>query len=355
MGEIKNKRMLDVLNGIPVDKTPVWIMRQAGRYLPEYKKTRAEAGSFLDLCKNPELASEVTIQPIRRFDLDAAIIFSDILTIPDAMGLELKFKDNHGPYFDNPINNLDDVKALSEKNTESKLEYVAEAIIHTKEKLNNEIPLIGFSGSPWTLSTYMVEGSATKEFRKVRSLVFSNPEILELLTKKLIESISEYLIMQAKAGANILMIFDSWGGLLNTENYEHFSLNPMKQIISNLRKNAITKNIPIILFTKGGGGWLSQISESGCNAIGLDWSTDISSARKIVGENICLQGNLDPCSLHGTEESLKDAASKIVDGYGFGHRHIFNLGHGIDQYVNPDNLKILIDHVKEYSKKYHQN
>jgi len=355
MGEIKNKRILDVLNGIPVDKTPIWIMRQAGRYLPEYKKTRAEAGSFLDLCKNPELASEVTIQPIRRFDLDAAIIFSDILTIPDAMGLELKFKDNHGPYFDNPINNLDDVKALSEKNTESKLEYVAEAIIHTKEKLNNEIPLIGFSGSPWTLSTYMVEGSATKEFRKVRSLVFSNPEILELLTKKLIESISEYLIMQAKAGANILMIFDSWGGLLNTENYEHFSLNPMKQIISNLRKNAITKNIPIILFTKGGGGWLSQISESGCNAIGLDWSTDISSARKIVGENICLQGNLDPCSLHGTEESLKDAASKIVDGYGFGHRHIFNLGHGIDQYVNPDNLKILIDHVKEYSKKYHQN
>ena len=355
MGEIKNKRILDVLNGIPVDKTPVWIMRQAGRYLPEYKKTRAEAGSFLDLCKNPELASEVTIQPIRRFDLDAAIIFSDILTIPDAMGLELKFKDNHGPYFDNPINNLDDVKALSEKNTESKLEYVAEAIIHTKEKLNNEIPLIGFSGSPWTLSTYMVEGSATKEFRKVRSLVFSNPEILELLTKKLIESISEYLIMQAKAGANILMIFDSWGGLLNTENYEHFSLNPMKQIISNLRKNAITKNIPIILFTKGGGGWLSQISESGCNAIGLDWSTDISSARKIVGENICLQGNLDPCSLHGTEESLKHSASKIIDGYGFGHRHIFNLGHGIDQYVNPDNLKILIDHVKEYSKKYHQN
>ena len=355
MSAIKNKRILDVLNGIPVDKTPVWIMRQAGRYLPEYKKTRAEAGSFLDLCKNPELASEVTIQPIRRFDLDAAIIFSDILTIPDAMGLELKFKDNHGPYFDHPINNLDDVKALSEKNTASKLEYVAEAIIHTKEKLNNEIPLIGFSGSPWTLSTYMVEGSATKEFRKVRSLVFSNPEILELLTKKLIDSISEYLIMQAKAGANILMIFDSWGGLLNTGNYEHFSLNPMKQIISNLRKNVITKNTPIILFTKGCGGWLNQISESGCNAIGLDWSTDISSARKIVGENICLQGNLDPCSLHGTEESLTHAASKIIDGYGFGHRHIFNLGHGIDQYVNPENLKILIDHVKEYSKKYHQN
>ena len=352
---IKNKRILDVLNGVPVDKTPVWIMRQAGRYLPEYKATRAEAGSFLDLCKSPELASEVTIQPIRRFDLDAAIIFSDILTIPDAMGLELKFEDNRGPFFDNPIDNIDDIKALSDKDTNTKLAYVAEAITHTKEKLNNEIPLIGFSGSPWTLSTYMIEGSATKEFRKIRSIVFKNPEMLELLTKKLVSSISEYLIMQAKAGADVLMIFDSWGGLLNTENYMNFSLNPMKQIINNLRKNNVTKNIPIVLFTKGGGGWLSQISESGCNAVGLDWTTDISIARKIVGESISLQGNLDPCALHGTEESIKNAASKIIDSYGFGHRHIFNLGHGIDQYVNPDNLGILIDHVKEYSKKYHQN
>ena len=190
MSSIKNRRILDVLNGIPVDKTPIWIMRQAGRYLPEYKKTRAEAGSFLDLCKTPELASEVTIQPIRRFDLDAAIIFSDILTIPDAMGLELKFEDNRGPYFDNPLDNIDDVSSLTDKNTDT-LEYVAEAIIQTKEKLNNEIPLIGFSGSPWTLSTYMVEGSATKEFRKIRSIVFKDPEMLEALTKKLVKSISE--------------------------------------------------------------------------------------------------------------------------------------------------------------------
>ena len=355
MSLIKNKRILDVLNGVPVDKTPVWIMRQAGRYLPEYKATRAQAGSFLDLCQSPELASEVTIQPIKRFDLDAAIIFSDILTIPDAMGLELKFEDNRGPYFDNPIDNIEDIKCLSDKNTDNKLEYVAEAIIHTKEKLNNEIPLIGFSGSPWTLSTYMIEGSATKEFRKIRSIVFKDPEMLDLLTKKLIKSISEYLIMQAKAGADILMIFDSWGGLLNTQNYINFSLNPMKEIISNLRKNNITKNIPIVLFTKGGGGWLNQIAESGCNAIGLDWTTDISIARNTVGESIALQGNLDPCALHGTEESIKNAASKIIDDYGFGHRHIFNLGHGIDQYVNPENLGILIDHVKEYSKKYHQN
>ena len=355
MSSIKNKRILDVLNGVPVDKTPVWIMRQAGRYLPEYKATRAQAGSFLDLCQSPELASEVTIQPIKRFDLDAAIIFSDILTIPDAMGLELKFEDNRGPYFDNPIDDIDDIKSLSDKNTDSKLEYVAEAIIHTKEKLNNEIPLIGFSGSPWTLSTYMVEGSATKEFRKIRSIVFKEPEMLDLLTQKLVKSITEYLIMQAKAGADILMIFDSWGGLLNTQNYINFSLNPMKEIISNLRKNSITRNIPIVLFTKGGGSWLDQIAESGCNAIGLDWTTDISMARNTVGENIALQGNLDPCALHGTEESIKDAASKIIDGYGFGHRHIFNLGHGIDQYVDPENLGILIDHVKEYSKKYHQN
>ena len=354
MHSIKNRRILDVLAGVPVDKTPVWIMRQAGRYLPEYKKTRAEAGSFLDLCKNPELASEVTVQPIRRFDLDAAIIFSDILTIPDAMGLELKFEDNRGPYFDNPLDTIKGVSNLTDENI-NKLEYVADAITHTKEKLNNEIPLIGFSGSPWTLSTYMIEGSATKEFRKIRSIVFNDPAMLELLTKKLVKSISEYLIMQAKAGANILMIFDSWGGLLNANNYVHFSLNPMKEIIDNLKTNKITKNIPIILFTKGGGNWLDEISNSGCNAVGLDWTIDISAARKIVGEDICLQGNLDPCALHGTEQSIKDAASKIIDSYGFGHKHIFNLGHGIDQFVNPDNLGILIKHVKEYSTKYHQN
>ena len=354
MHSIKNRRILDVLAGVPVDKTPVWIMRQAGRYLPEYKKTRAEAGSFLDLCKNPELASEVTVQPIRRFDLDAAIIFSDILTIPDAMGLELKFEDNRGPYFDNPLDTIKEVSNLTDENI-NKLEYVADAITHTKEKLNNEIPLIGFSGSPWTLSTYMIEGSATKEFRKIRSIVFNDPAMLELLTKKLVKSISEYLIMQAKAGANILMIFDSWGGLLNANNYVHFSLNPMKEIIDNLKTNKITKNIPIILFTKGGGNWLDEISNSGCNAVGLDWTIDISAARKIVGEDICLQGNLDPCALHGTGQSIKDAASKIIDSYGFGHKHIFNLGHGIDQFVNPDNLDILIKHVKEYSTKYHQN
>ena len=354
MDSIKNRRILDVLAGNPVDKTPVWIMRQAGRYLPEYKKTRAEAGSFLDLCKTPELASEVTVQPIRRFDLDAAIIFSDILTIPDAMGLELKFEDNRGPYFDTPLNNIDDVSSLTDENNSS-LEYVADAIIHTKEKLNNEVPLIGFSGSPWTLSTYMIEGAATKEFRKIRSIVFNDADMLNMLTKKLVKSISEYLIMQAKAGANILMIFDSWGGLLNSNNYIEFSLNPMKEIISNLRKDKITKNIPIILFTKGGGNWLNEISKSGCNAIGLDWTIDISSARKIVGENVCLQGNLDPCALHGSKESIQNAASKIIDGYGFGHKHIFNLGHGIDQFVNPDNLNVLIKHVKEYSVKYHNH
>ena len=354
MDSIKNRRILDVLAGNPVDKTPVWIMRQAGRYLPEYKKTRAEAGSFLDLCKTPELASEVTVQPIRRFDLDAAIIFSDILTIPDAMGLELKFEDNRGPYFDTPLNNLDDVSSLTDENNSS-LEYVADAIIHTKEKLNNEVPLIGFSGSPWTLSTYMIEGAATKEFRKIRSIVFNDADMLNMLTKKLVKSISEYLIMQAKAGANILMIFDSWGGLLNSNNYIEFSLNPMKEIISNLRKDKITKNTPIVLFTKGGGNWLNEISKSGCNAIGLDWTIDIASARKIVGENICLQGNLDPCALHGSKESIQNAASKIIDSYGFGHKHIFNLGHGIDQFVNPDNLNVLIKHVKDYSVKYHNH
>ena len=353
MSSIKNTRILDVLNGLPVDKTPVWIMRQAGRYLPEYKETRKKAGSFLGLCKNPDLASEVTIQPLKRFDLDAAIIFSDILTIPDAMGLELKFEDNRGPFFDKPLSNSDEVNSLDPNDIAKKLDYVANAIIETKSKLNNEVPLIGFSGSPWTLSTYMVEGSATKDFRKIRSAVFNNPEMVEKLIEKLTFSITDYLIMQAKAGADVLMIFDSWGGLLNSENYLDFSLNPMKKIIANLKSNEGTKNIPIILFTKGGGSWLKQISESGCNAIGLDWTTNISYARETIGENISIQGNLDPCALHGTEESIKNAASRVIDGYGHGHRHIFNLGHGIDQFVKPEKLGILIDYVKEYSKQYH--
>ena len=355
MGQIKNTRILDVLKGSPVDRTPVWIMRQAGRYLPEYKKTRKKAGSFINLCKSPDLASEVTLQPIERFNLDAAIIFSDILTIPDAMGLELKFKDNHGPYFDNPLDDISNVQNLNDNDIDTKLNYVSEAIIETKKKLNNEIPLIGFSGSPWTLSTYMIEGSATKEFRKVRSKIYNDKKMLQTLNQKLVNAISNYLIMQVKAGANILMIFDSWGGLLNTENYINFSLDPMKKIIEKLRKNELTKNIPVILFTKGGGNWLKQITDSGCDAIGLDWTVELSSARKTVGENICLQGNLDPCALHGTKESIKNAASKVMDSYGFGHKHIFNLGHGIDQYVDPDNLEFLINHVKEYSKRYHQN
>ena len=337
-----------------VSYKPIWLMRQAGRYLPEFRAIRKKNQNFINLCLNTKLVPEITLQPIKRFDLDAAIIFSDILTIPDAMGLELKFEDNRGPYFDTPLNNADDVSSLTDENNSS-LEYVADAIIHTKEKLNNEVPLIGFSGSPWTLSTYMIEGAATKEFRKIRSIVFNDADMLNMLTKKLVKSISEYLIMQAKAGANILMIFDSWGGLLNSNNYIDFSLKPMKEIISNLRKNKITKNIPIVLFTKGGGNWLNEISKSGCNAIGLDWTIDISSARKIVGENICLQGNLDPCALHGPEESIQNAASKIIDSYGFGHKHIFNLGHGIDQFVDPDNLNVLIKHVKEYSVKYHKN
>ncbi len=355
MSSIKNTRILDTLNGLPVDKTPVWIMRQAGRYLPEYKETRKKAGSFLGLCKNPDLASEVTVQPLRRFDLDAAIIFSDILTIPDAMGLELKFEDNRGPFFEAPLNNINDVEQLNPNNIAEKLDYVANAIIETKSKLNNEVPLIGFSGSPWTLSTYMVEGCATKDFRKIRSAVFNDSGMIKNLIDKLTISITDYLVMQAKAGADVLMIFDSWGGLLNSENYLDFSLNPMQEIIKKLRTNDASKNIPIILFTKGGGSWLKQISASGCNGIGLDWTTNIKYAREIIGEKICIQGNLDPCALHGTEQSIKEAASRVIDGYGYGHRHIFNLGHGIDQFVKPEKLAILIDHVKDYSSQYHKN
>tara|TARA_Y100000590_G_scaffold391566_1_gene468298 strand:+ start:2874 stop:3932 length:1059 start_codon:yes stop_codon:yes gene_type:complete len=349
---LKNTLILDALKGNNIDRTPIWIMRQAGRYLPEYKETREKAGSFINLCKSPDLASEVTIQPISRFDLDAAIIFSDILTIPDAMGMELKFQDAKGPYFEESINSEDDIQELNDTTLEKELSYVPEAIIQAKNKLNNEVPLIGFSGSPWTIATYMIEGQATKDFTKVRSHIYKSPNIIEKLNEKLVKAVSSYLIMQAKSGADVLMIFDSWGGLLNNENYINFSLNPIKKIITNL-KSQKTIQAPIIVFSKGCGRMLKNISESGCDGIGLDWTMDLSQARKVVGDNITLQGNLDPCVLHGSDETIKNEADKILNAYGKGHRHIFNLGHGIDKNVNPEKVSSLVKHVHESSKKFH--
>ena len=349
---IQNQIILDVLSGKKVARTPMWIMRQAGRYLPEYQEVRKQAGSFINLCKSPELASEVTIQPLRRFALDAAIIFSDILTIPDAMGMDLKFEDNKGPYFEEALSSQKDLKRLNQKNAGEKLEYVYDAIKQTKIKLDNKVPLIGFAGSPWTLCVYMVEGKATKEFRKVRSLVYEDSAFIEELNESLCSTITSYLVNQVKAGANVVMLFDSWGGLLNKNNYEKFSLEPMKQIIKEFKKES---DVPVILFTRGGGNWLPIIIESGCDCIGLDWTVDINHAKSLVGNNIALQGNLDPCALHGDERSLRLAAKKVLEGYGEGHRHIFNLGHGIDQFVNPDNVNLLVEILKEESPAFHQN
>ena len=349
---LKNTLILDALKGNKIDRTPIWIMRQAGRYLPEYKETRKKAGSFINLCKSPDLASEVTIQPINRFDLDAAIIFSDILTIPDAMGMELKFQDAKGPYFEKSINSEDDIQELNDTTLEKELNYVSEAIVQAKNKLNNEVPLIGFSGSPWTIATYMIEGKATKDFTKVRSYIYKSPKIIEKLNEKLVKAVSNYLAMQAKAGADVLMIFDSWGGLLNNENYINLSLNPIKKIITNLKSQKAI-HTPIIIFSKGCGRMLKNISESGCDGIGLDWTMDLSQARKVVGDNITLQGNLDPCALYGSDETIKNEADKILNAYGKGHRHIFNLGHGIDKNVNPEKVSSLIKHVHESSKKFH--
>ena len=310
---------------------------------------------FFTRCQTPELATEITVMPIRQIGPDAAILFSDILVVLQAMNIKVEMKPDIGPWIPNPIRNRAALDQVIIPHAEEALGYVLDAVKMTKQELNNEVPLIGFAGSPWTLLCYAVQGQGSKTFDKAKEFCFTEPEMAHELLQKITDTTIDYLKAKAVAGVNALQIFDSWGGLLNTDNYINFSLNPMKEIINNLRNNQITKNIPIILFTRGGGIWLNQISESGCNAIGLDWTTDISTARRIVGENISLQGNLDPCALHGTEKSIKEAASKILDSYGFGHRHIFNLGHGIDQYVDPENLGILINHVKEYSKKYHQN
>lgn len=344
-----NDNFLRALLKQPVDYTPVWIMRQAGRYLPEYRATRAKAGNFLALCKTPELACEVTLQPLARFDLDAAIIFSDILTIPDAMGLGLYFSEGEGPKFKNPIRTTSDVAKLQVPDIDKTLRYVMDAIALTRRELNNKVPLIGFSGSPWTLATYMVEGSGSKEFHLIKSMLYSEPNTLHKLLDVLAKSVTEYLNAQIAAGAQAVMIFDTWGGILTTRNYQQFSLNYMAQIIAGLKREYNGAKIPVILFTKNGGQWLEKIADSGCDAIGLDWTIDISDARARVGDRVALQGNMDPGALFGTPERIREEVKNILNSYGSGTGHVFNLGHGISQHVSPDNVKVLVDAVHEFS------
>ncbi|WP_126452249.1 uroporphyrinogen decarboxylase [Sulfuriflexus mobilis] len=354
MSKLKNDRFLRALLREPVDQTPVWIMRQAGRYLPEYRATREKAGDFMTLCQTPDLACEVTLQPLERFDLDAAILFSDILTIPDAMGLGLTFTTGEGPQFSRPVRTAADIDKLGMPDMEDDLGYVMDAVRTIRRELDGSVPLIGFSGSPWTLATYMIEGSGSKDFAKSKGMLFDQPALLHKLLDLLADTVTEYLNAQIKAGAQTAMIFDTWGGVLTPRDYREFSLRYMQRIIDGLIREHDGRRVPVVLFTKGGGCWLEDIAATGTDAAGLDWTTEIGAARKSVGDKIALQGNMDPSILYASPERIRQEVQTILDDFGPGSGHVFNLGHGIHQHVNPDNVKVLVDAVHELSRPLHK-
>ncbi len=354
MTPLKNDRYLRALSKQSVDVTPVWMMRQAGRYLPEYKAIRAEAGDFMALCTNPELACEVTLQPLRRFPLDAAILFSDILTIPDAMGLGLYFEAGEGPKFKSPIVDKAGVDKLAIPDPELELKYVMDAVRTIRKNLKGEVPLIGFSGSPWTLATYMVEGGSSKAFTKIKKMAFAEPSILHALLDKLADSVILYLNAQIAAGAQSVMVFDTWGGVLSPRDYKLFSLQYMEKIVAGLTRNYEGHKIPVTLFTKNGGMWLESIAATGCDAIGLDWTINIADAKARVGDQVALQGNMDPSILYAQPERIEQEVQDILAGFGEGDGHVFNLGHGIHLDVPPENAGVFVDAVHKYSAKYHK-
>lgn len=351
MHSIKNTRLLDVLNNKPVDRTPIWIMRQAGRYLPEYLETRQRAGDFMTLASTPDLACEVTLQPIRRFSLDAAILFSDILTVPDAMGLGLYFAAGEGPRFKNPTRTPEDIKQLATPDPETELRYVMDAVRLIRRELNDSVPLIGFAGSPWTVATYMVEGSGSKDYVHIKKLMYGDENALHLLLSKITSTTIAYLRAQADAGAQALMVFDTWGGILTPRAYQAFSLHYMQKIVTALRESHTS--IPITLFTKNGGMWLPDIARTGCNAVGVDWTVDLRDARALTQDRVALQGNLDPGVLYGSRVKIKEEVHRVLESYGPGERHIFNLGHGIHQHIDPDNVEFMIETVHELSPVFH--
>ena len=354
MTQLKNDRYLKALLREPVDMTPVWMMRQAGRYLPEYKATRAQAGDFMSLCRNADLACEVTLQPLRRYALDAAILFSDILTIPDAMGLGLSFGAGEGPKFARPIENKIQVDNLPIPDPEGELQYVMNAVRTIRHELKGEVPLIGFSGSPWTLATYMVEGGSSKAFTKIKKMMYADPQILHALLDKLADSVILYLNAQIKAGAQAVMVFDTWGGVLAHEEYKTFSLQYMQNIVEGLIRENEGRKVPVTLFTKGGGLWLEAIAETGCDAVGLDWTVDIREAKKRVGHKVALQGNMDPSVLYAPAARIEQEVKNILAGFGEGSGHVFNLGHGIHQDVPTESPKVFVNAIHEFSKQYHK-
>lgn len=349
----KNDTFLRALLKQSVEYTPVWLMRQAGRYLSEYNATRARAGDFLTLCKTPALATEVTLQPLERFPLDAAILFSDILTIPDAMGLGLYFAQGEGPMFEKPLRDEKAIRALNIPAPDSDLLYVMDAVSQIRKALDNRVPLIGFSGSPFTLACYMVEGRGGTDFREIKTMLYKQPELLHQILDKNARAVTSYLNAQIESGAQAVMIFDTWGGALSHAAYREFSLQYMQQIVDGLLKEQDGERVPNIVFTKGGGLWLEAITDIGCNAVGLDWTIDIGDARRRVGDKVALQGNLDPSILFSSAEIIASEVEKVLASYGSGSGHVFNLGHGISQFTPPENAAALVEAVHERSRKYH--
>jgi uroporphyrinogen decarboxylase len=352
MARPENDNFLRALLREPTDYTPLWLMRQAGRYLPEYCETRKRAGSFLNLCKSPSLACEVTLQPLVRYDLDAAILFSDILTVPDAMGLGLYFADGEGPKFERPLREEWAIRDLTAPDPFDHLRYVMDAVAEIRRALKNSVPLIGFSGSPFTLACYMVEGGGSDDFRTVKTMLYSRPDLLHKILGVTADAVTAYLNAQIESGAQAVQIFDTWGGALSHAAYEEFSLAYMRRVIAGLKKTHDGERIPCIVFTKGGGQWLEAIAASGCDAVGLDWTTDIGAARRRVGEKVALQGNFDPMALFASPEAVAKEATRILDGFGPGNTgHVFNLGHGINQHTPPENVAVLADTVHAYKRK----
>lgn len=353
MSHLKNPTFLRALLKQPVDYTPVWIMRQAGRYLPEYNQTRARAGSFLDLCKNPDYATEVTLQPIARFGLDAAILFSDILTVPDAMGLGLYFAEGEGPKFERPLREEWAIRDLSAPDPQAHLAYVLDAVRQIRTALDNTIPLIGFSGSPFTLGCYMVEGGGSSDFRTIKTMLYKRPDLLHHILQINARAVTDYLNAQIEAGVQAVMIFDTWGGMLSSRAYEEFSLAYLRSVVDGLIRERAGQRVPSIVFTKGGGVWMEKIAALGCDAVGLDWMCDIGQARARVGDKVALQGNMDPMVLFSDPDTIRGEVQKILASYGEGTGHVFNLGHGISQFTPPEHVAALVDAVHDLSRDYH--
>jgi uroporphyrinogen decarboxylase len=351
--KVKNDTFLRALLRQPTEYTPMWMMRQAGRYLPEYRATRRTAGSFMGLCKNPDFATEVTLQPLERFPLDAAILFSDILTVPDAMGLGLYFSEGEGPKFERPLVTEADIMALQVPDIGTDLKYVTDAVSQIRKSLDGSVPLIGFSGSPWTLGCYMVEGGSSSDYAKVKTLMYKEPKLMHHILNVTAQAVTAYLNAQIEAGAQAVMIFDSWGGALSHSAFHEFSLAYTQRIVDGLIKEKDGVRIPSIVFTKGGGLWIESIADIGCDAVGLDWTMDIGVARQKVGHKVALQGNLDPTVLFATPEVIRNEVEKVLSSFGFGSGHVFNLGHGISQHTDPENAAALVQAVHELSKKYH--